>query len=129
MKKRSYFILFLIVGLVAAYLVYNYMYQDHRDIANEKASYVLTAAQIVNEFSEDSNNATSKFLDKTVQITGIVTEVETDNFLIGSDILCYTDSLTIASLQKKKEFTVKGRFIGYDELLENIKLDQVSIVK
>ena len=129
MKKRSYFLLFLSVGIIGAFFVYNYLYKDHRDISNEKAAFVLTSNQMTQEFSKDSETSTAKYLDKTIEISGKITEIEKDNFLLGSSISCYTDSLTILSLSINKEVSVKGRFIGYDELLENIKLDQVSIVK
>lgn len=129
MNKRKYILLFLVVGIVIALLAYNYLYKDHRDISSEKAAFKVTTTEIVSEFNEDAEKATSKYLDKTIQITGKVKEIDSDSFLLDSDILCYADSTTISSLSKNLDVSVKGRFIGYDELLENIKIDQVSIIK
>ena len=64
-------------------------------------------------------------------ISGKVTEVELENnnFTLDDAVLCYTDSIRIKEIKKNTNIVVKGRSIGYDELLELIKLDQVFIVK
>ena len=40
----------MVIILIVAFLSYNYIYQDHRDIKREQSEYVLTSIDISNEF-------------------------------------------------------------------------------
>ena len=73
-------IIFLVTGLLLAggivYFVYN---KPHRDVASEKAEYTLTADELFDEYEADEAAANSKFLDKTVQVLGTVSEIGTND--------------------------------------------------
>ena len=57
MKKKVFiFIITVIVVIIA----YNYVYQDHRNIQKEKAEFVVSATEISNEYSNNSEEASSK---------------------------------------------------------------------
>ena len=71
----------------------------------------------------------SKYLDKTVLIKGIVSDIQEEAFVLASVIYCYADSLTLSAVQTADQVEAKGRFIGFDELLETIKIDQVTTNK
>jgi superfamily I DNA and RNA helicase len=110
-------------------LGYNYIYKEHRNISFEKAEFHLTSKDLIEDYQLNVDKATTKYLNKVVQISGKITDVENDNFTIDDVIVCYSDSVTIQSLKINITVTMKGRNIGYDELLENIKLDQSSIIE
>lgn len=107
---------------------YNYMYKDHRDISSEKASFNTTADVLIKEYASDIDASVKKYLDKTIQVKGKVTEIEQESFTINNAIVCYADSTMIVQLKNNFEILVKGRNIGYDEILDLIKLDQVTII-
>lgn len=73
-------IIALFIGLVAAggifYFVYN---KPHRDVASEKPEYVLTADELFDEYEADEVAANTKFLDKTVEVTGTISELGTND--------------------------------------------------
>jgi hypothetical protein len=73
-------IIFLVTGLLLAggivYFVYN---KPHRDVASEKAEYTLTADELFDEYEADEAAANSKFLDKTVQVSGTISEIGTND--------------------------------------------------
>ena len=48
--------------------------------------------------------------------------------MINNKIFCKFDNI-VNKININDSIVVKGRCIGYDELLEEIKLDQCSIVK
>ncbi len=127
MNKRKLLITVSIAILLSGVIGYNYMYKSHRDISEEKAAFVLTSSELTKEFTADMEASIKKYLDKTIELNGRVTEIEKDNFMLDNTIVCYTDSITITQLIKNKLINVKGRSIGYDELLDLIKLDQVTI--
>ena len=126
-KSKLLFVISIII-LLSGIFVYNYMYKDHRNINEEDALYTLESIDLIKEFSMDINASVTKYLDKTIEVKGLVTEKEKDNFTLGENIICYTDSVTLLQVLKNKVVIVKGRSIGYDELLDLIKIDQVSII-
>ncbi|MCG2610494.1 hypothetical protein LZZ90_03110 [Flavobacterium sp. SM15] len=128
---RKYKVLSVVVLiLIGCYLVYSYLYKDHRDIASEKGSYLVSALSINEEFKTDENKANAKYLDKTIDVYGKISKIDTaENALIIDDKMfaVFKDQLP-ANLQQLSNVKIKGRFIGYDDLLEEMKMDQCLII-
>lgn len=125
--KKIYWIIIILVALTA-YFGYNYIYQDHRNIATEKAAFTVTATSITKEFENDAITAETKYLNKTVEISGRITEVTNTDLTINNTIFCnLSKGLETTTFKLGGKLTIKGRCIGYDDLLELIKLDQCSI--
>lgn len=121
----------IVVGLVVLFAIllvsYKYLYHAHRDISNEKAVFSVTVKQVSNDFLQDEAKANLKYLDKSIQITGKVTNVDIANKTIVLDEKVFV-LLNDANVVKLNEtILVKGRVIGYDSLLEEIKIDQAEI--
>lgn len=109
------------------FLGYNYLYQDHRDIASETSVYKLTSKEIINEFALNPSASEAKYLNQTIEVSGIITEVNQKNIIIDQKIFCLLSKNTQTTL-KTNTIKIKGRFIGFDDLLEQIKLDQCIII-
>jgi len=56
-----------------------------------------------------------------------ITDIEEDGIILNNSVYCKFDQKFQSNLNEK--IKVKGKYIGYDELFEVIKLDQCSIVK
>ena len=125
MRNKIIVVLISIIGIIFAY---NYLYPDHRSISEESVSYTLDAESIFNEFKADYSLAETKFLDQTIVVSGIITSVERESITISNKIYCQFEALN-TDLKVNDLVAVKGRCIGFDDLLEEIKLDQCSIVK
>ena len=123
MRNKLIFILVLVFGVIVAY---NYMYPDHRSISEESVSYTLDADSVFNEFIQDSQKAELKYLDETILVSGVITSLDAQNITISNKIYCQFESLN-SDLKVNDSIAVKGRCIGFDDLLEEIKLDQCSI--
>ena len=104
------------------------MYKSHRDISQEEAMFKVNSIEFIQEFTKDINASVDKYLDKTIELKGEITEIEKDNFILDNTIVCYADSIVLSHASVNEVITLKGRSIGYDELLEQIKLDQVTII-
>lgn len=126
MKKRL-FIFILLIGLII--LGYRYIYKSHRDIKSENASYVVNSSNILMEFSLNIELSTEKYLNKVIEIKGNVTKVNNYGLEIDKKINCYFDQTIIKVELLDKQITIKGRFIGFDELLEEIKIDQCTVIE
>lgn len=125
MKKKTKLIIAFILVVLGIYFAYNYMYQDHRDINNEEAVVTISASELIVFFND---NKSEEVLNKTIQITGTITEIENNNITLDDKVQCSFDS-AIQKINLKDIITIKGRCIGYDELFEVAKMDQSSIIK
>jgi hypothetical protein len=121
----------LIVGFIIFFgivIAYNYMYPDHRTISEEIVSFNVQADSIFNEFIDDATKAELKYLDQTIVVSGLITSVNAENITISNQIYCQFETLN-NDLKENESVAIKGRCIGFDDLLEEIKLDQCSIIK
>ncbi len=121
-------IVILIIIIIAAIIGYNYIYQDHRSIENESAEFVISSAEIANLFSENAVSSEQKFLNKTIEVSGLISELNTNDITIEDKVFCqFSDDLKL-SIDKNSKVKIKGRVIGYDDLLEQVKLDQCTLI-
>ena len=126
MKKK--FLIVLVLVLVIAIAGYNYVYKSHRDISKETAAYSVSAIELVHQFQENANQFQDKYLNQTIDIKGKITLIDGLTVTLNQTIFCTMNTdFNSRSYTTGSEVTVKGRFIGYDDLLEEIKLDQCSI--
>lgn len=127
MKK---IVLSLLVVLAVLFVLYKYLYKSHRDIANEEVLFTTTASVILDEFKKDEVAANSKYLDKTIIIYGKITALDLKEKSVTIDAILFGKLSDIeSSLKINDSIRCKGRFIGYDELLEEIKMDQITLIK
>ncbi|MCB0462329.1 MAG: hypothetical protein R2816_01025 [Flavobacteriaceae bacterium] len=117
----------IVILVIVAFLSYHYIYQDHRDIESETAVFTITAKDITNEFEINSSDAETKYLNKTIVISGIITELSSNQITVNDKVFCQLVKTTNV-LKPNQKVTLKGRFIGYDNLLDEIKLDQCYII-
>ena len=130
MKKKILIAGILIIGLLSIG-IYFYIYQEHRDISAEDANFSLTVKDLQGEFTADAVGANAKYLDKTIEVSGLVTSIDMANHSIVLDeklSAVFKDSV-LGGIKLQNSIIVKGRFLGYDDLLEELKLDEASLSK
>lgn len=120
----------LLVFFGALIGVYFYVYQGHRDISNEKESFSVNVDTLYTEFMYDEFQANEKYLDKTISVSGKITKIDYKNksIVINEKLFALFDNYLPVSIKPQLEVEIKGRLLGYDSLLEEIKLDQCVIV-
>lgn len=129
MKIKTILILFILF-IVAVTGVYLYTYKEHRDIANEKESFTVAVTDIFLEFQANEVNANSKYLDKTIEVRGDLTSVDvaTKSIVINDKLFATFKDFPPKTLQLNAKIKIKGRFLGYDALVEELKMDQCVLV-
>ena len=81
------------------------------------------------EFREDTNASTEKYLDQTINVTGRITSIDNTSLEIDNSISCYFETaMKNNDHLLNTMMTVKGRCLGYDDLLEEIKMDQCVLI-
>jgi len=128
MKRRL--LLFLIAGITVASGIFLYVwYKPHRDIQNEKSKYSLTAGSLHEAYLADEANANNLYLDKTIEISGTISDVKEGIIILNDLVVCNLlegAGMKAVQLGQGKKVTIKGRVTGFDELFEEVRLDQCS---
>ncbi|MGH2667048.1 OB-fold protein [Flavobacterium sp.] len=128
---KNKLIIFIIAVVVLGFLGYSYLYKEHRNFADENAIPVNSVYGLMGEFKQQESNANKKYLDKVIQIKGKVTQIDTSQNTITIDEKLFSSfqKNDFKDIKVNEVVTLKGRFIGYDELLEECKLDNCVIIE
>jgi hypothetical protein len=118
--------LFLIIGIS----VYIYTYKEHRDIDKETADYIVTPALLEKEFAYNDSLAYIKYQDKTIELTAKVTSIDvaSKGIVLDEKVFATFKNGLPKDILSGKTLKIKGRFLGYDDLLLEFKIDQCSVV-
>ena len=116
-----------LVLILMLFLGYKYLYHEHRDIATEKAVYSVTVNQILKEFVADETKANAKYLDKSITVKGKITTIDSVTNSVVLDEKVFVLFTNSTNVKLNENIVVQGRLIGYDSLLEEIKIDQAQI--
>jgi hypothetical protein len=132
--KIALFVVFFIgVGVILAAL---YMFNmKHTDTAKAKPDYVVTSTLLQKEFEDNETAASTKYVNKIVEVTGTVASVkQSDNNSVnitlstGSDmssVICtFTTLADNSKIKAGDTVTLRGECSGYlmDVLLNNCAL-------
>ncbi|RVT72270.1 hypothetical protein EOD40_15845 [Flavobacterium sufflavum] len=126
MKKIILVVLFLLL-LVGGYF---YVYKEHRDIAKEEVSYDIAVPVLFSEYQSNESAANTKYLDKTIEVSGKVSSLnmETKSIVLDEKLFATFLDKIPSTIKPNSQIKIKGRLIGYDSLLEEIKMDQCIIL-
>ena len=126
-KNKTVFIIISIVILsVGVISVYQYISCSPKKTVEIAPVYTGNA----NEFNYLVTDNLSHWISKIVQITGKVTQVNEDGILLNGTIYCqFEDIHDLQSITENQNIVVKGKLVGFDELLMEIKLNQCIIIQ
>jgi hypothetical protein len=124
MKKRKIFLLVIVVLVVGTYVGYKYLYKEHRDIQSEAPSLTLEATALFDLFQSEQ---TESALNKTLVVTGFITEIESTSVTLEGGVRCIFEVLP-EDLALAQEIAIKGRCLGYNDLFDIVELDQCQII-
>ncbi len=123
MKKKT--AIGLVLVIVIAILGYNYLYQDHRDVASSDVSASFTSSELIDVFTDSDLTNDIEALDKVIEIKGRVTHIDESNVTLDSQI--FVEMNSTVDLKENQLITIKGRCLGYDDLMEEVKIDQALL--
>lgn len=122
----------LLSGISVGLYLYN---KKHKDLTKVNADYIMDAHQLVTSFMTDEKSASEKYINKVIEVTGLVTSAEfgsADSTLSltltgygdNSGVICTFNGITDKSQVSYKDgesLTVRGECSGVlmDVLLNN----------
>ena len=134
-QKRAIaiFSILILIGLISAYIVYRHVFfMPHRNLATEKPDYVLTAPELLSQFTANEDSTYKLYGNKALQVSGKIADItkkgESDITLVLDDpntgISCSFDSAylsnnlpVIKAYKVGDPVTVKGQCDGYDPIM------------
>lgn len=123
-KKSKWILNILVLGCITFYTVYRYAYKPHKTIEKLEIEYNGTSHNFIEKVKEDA----SIWNNKIVLLRGIITSKEDKGITLNSGIYCqFREAINSSKLKEGSPISLKGRVIGYDDLLEELKLDQCII--
>jgi hypothetical protein len=115
------------MGIIAFFGARYYAYHfGQRDLQSEETKFTVTSSEIVNEFVTNVAVANQKYLEKPIVVTGKVTTVSGNNVLLDQSINCTFEKADL-SIKENQTLNVKGRVIGFDDLLGELKMDMCNL--
>ncbi|MBC5837314.1 OB-fold protein [Flavobacterium muglaense] len=129
MKKLKRIIIAITILLLIGLSTYYYiMHAGARDLSAEESAYTVTAKDITIEFNTNIDDSNKKYLEKPIAITGIVTALTPTQITIDKTVICNLKNPQ-TNIEIDQLISLKGRVIGYDDLMEEVKIDQCIIIK
>jgi hypothetical protein len=127
MGKMKKLIILVIACIIGGYFVYKYiMTGGERNLETENSAFVVSSSTIYEEFVKNTELANSKYLNKAIEISGKVTALENSLVTLNGKISCLLK--TNEKVVLNTSIVIKGRVTGFDDLLEELKLDQCKII-
>ena len=128
MKKIIYITgIFVFVGVLTALFIFIKIYnKPHIDVHSSTPDYIITIENITDEFNRDEEEANQKYLDKIIQVEGIINDIDildghstitlTSPENPTKTVVCNmvaTENIKAIKLQQGQKITVRGICTGY----------------
>ena len=123
-KKNKLTVLVILTITFIGFLSYEYSFKSPLKISQKKVEFIGSSVELINKIQKEG----SQWHDKVVIISGKITKLDSQGIVISPNRYCpVQDSLFSKNIQPNDTISIKGRVIGYDDLFEELKLDQCLI--
>lgn len=124
-RKSKIALLFLILVIGTVFYINNQIYKPHTSIDEMETIFSGTSISFLEKIKED----VSVWENKVVELKGEVTNIEDKGITISDNIYCqFKDSTVVKALKTGDKISIKGRVVGYDDLLEELRIDKTIII-
>ncbi len=120
-KKSKWVLIILIFVLIGAYSAYKYAYKPHTTIEELTVDFSGTSEDLMAKVVEDF----TLWNNKVVELSGIITSKGEKGITLNNAIYCqFREDVSFSELELNQSIKLKGRLIGYDDLLNELKLNR-----
>ena len=125
--RKSNIILTISLIIILSLIIrntYNYVFASSKEVTEISPEFKGYAY----EFNYKVTDNISEWIGKVVQISGFITEVNNDGIILNESIYCQLDKRSINKEKTNESVIIKGVFVGFDELLMEMKINQCIIL-
>lgn len=124
-KKSKTILTAIFVGIIIVlFTITKVMYAPHEKTVDIESIYTGKASDFISNIGTDS----TIIAGITIELSGDVTSIVDSTATLNNNIFCQFSDFQ-ESLKVGESINVKGRFIGYDDLMEEVKLDNCILKK
>jgi hypothetical protein len=123
--KKYICVVFVIVAIMGI-LGYNYLYQDHMDVASSNATSSFTTSELIALFTDNNVSNDIRALDQVIEVSGIASDKTEASITLDDQV--FIEFSNPRKIELNQAYTIKGRCLGYDDLLEEVKVDQAIFI-
>jgi hypothetical protein len=125
MNIKKIIIAILILGIIGGVVAYKMYNKPHVNVGEASADITRTADKILNDFSTDETTANATYLEKIIEVKGVISElnIEKEKGIITlktnddfGSVLCHLSeeaTKNMSTLKEGQSITVKGICTGY----------------
>jgi len=123
-KRYKIVLAAIVIALLGCYSAFKYVYKPHKTIDEFDVKFSGTSEMFIEKVKADA----TIWQNVIVELSGVITSKDQRGITLNDNIYCQLEKGTLmTSLHEGENISIKGRMIGYDDLLEEIKLDQTII--
>ena len=128
-KYKYLFISLPIISLIFIFALYN---KPHKTYADKISAHSLSAEDLFSEYNNNYKESNDKYLGSVLSISGVVTKCSSNLIILNNRIVCSFNekdsSLSSNDIALGENLIIKGHCIGYDDLLEEVRVDHCTIM-
>ena len=129
-KYKYLFISLPLILLIFIFALYN---KPHKTYTDEISAYSLSAGELFADYNNNYKKSNDKYLGSVLSISGVVTKCTENLIILDNRIVCSFNekdsSLASSDIALGENLIIKGHCIGYDDLLEEVRVDHCIIIK
>lgn len=118
--------LLALVGFLAWVYIYTF-HSKHRTIADEQATAEFQAPELLYAFTRSGSDS-ANYADQVILVTGDVTSSDETMIVLNGMVQVNLFPGLQTPIENGQTLTLKGRCVGYDDLLEVVKIDQATLI-
>lgn len=123
LKKYKKFLIVCLV-LLTGILGYNQIFKEAETTEEIEATFKGSSGELATLLSKDI----SSLNNKAVEVEGNITSINKEGIIIDKTIFCqFKQNDIVQQLKAQQKINVKGIIVGYDDLLNELKLNQCII--
>lgn len=111
-----------IIGIIAGYFL---LTQTHQDFTNSQPIAEFEAYEFNDFVSALTEQERGEIGNEVYAVEGKVESMAQYGFIIAGGIVCTTSDSTNLGVNLGDEIKVKGRFVSFDNLFSEVRLDHV----
>ncbi|CAL2087576.1 hypothetical protein [Tenacibaculum sp. 190524A05c] len=112
--------------LTISFFIYQYTFRPNESIEDISPDYLGTSIDFIRLATTNFDSWNTK----VVQLTGEITALDKNGFTLNNKLFCqFKHEDDSSNVKANQTITIKGRVIGYDDLLEELKLNECIQLK
>ena len=132
MKKKSnpfkiVSLIFVVFSIFILLVFKKYIYKKHENISLKNPDFVISSDKLYYDFTNFTDSSNSKYLNKIILIDGNLISLDDRNILLSPGISILLEK-NITKINQKEEIKIKGRCLGFDNILMEVRIDKATLV-